>query len=370
MGSLGIERSPDIFAELRQNSFSRVIVLGSESINDFEEIVLTCFLTSREKLYLSSTGAIADIRTQWEPTIRPDFGPREVRAQRLNEEDARRYVWYFHKWLESEISASEYGPPQPIADRRPDVLIYGQPRLAQDLAQQTPDLDQEVRIADFRSSFSTFLMSDRTLVRSADYYRSMANFIVAVPGIESVLDVGCGSGLLACHLAGSGRFSKLMGVDAAAPRVSGAKYHARLSGIDAAQFHQMSMDRLEFDDGSFDAVVSSYALEQSGESLGRAIAELRRVARKFLVLFETTSEYFSTFASQWHIPKNGWANRYFSALSEVGVSYAVRPALFSHYFNTGSVFVVDLRSDRNPVVSLPHLFRPDPRDWPGGARIA
>jgi SAM-dependent methyltransferase len=369
-GQLGIERSPGIFADLRKPApWETIVVLGSQPLNDFEEIVLVSFLDAQRKLYLDGAGGVQDIAVRWQPFIRTDFSSREVRVARSPEADARRYVWYFHKWIEAEFARADYGLPARVAERRPDALIYDTPRLAQDLAQQTLDLDAEVQIADFRSSFSTLMMSDRSFVRTADYYRSMANFIAAVPGVESILDVGCGSGQLTCHMARLSTYRSVMGVDAAVPRVEGARLHAELAGIRSVEFRQMSMDRLHLPDRSVDMVVTSFALEQVGDALGRVLAELRRVARKFLILFEPTTEYFSSLASHWHIPESGWANSYFRVLSEAGVSYAVRPVLLGHYFNTGSVFVVDLQSPANPVVSLPQLSRPGPRDWPGGIVI-
>jgi len=369
-GALGIEHSPALFADLARAGHATIAVLGSEPLNDFEEIVLACFLSGGRKLFLDIAGNAHDIARTWQPAIRPDFSPREVRATRLAPERERAYIWHFHKWLEAEFAASGYGHPVPVAQRRPEALIYGAPRLAIDLAQQTPDLQAEVRIADFRASFSTLMLSDGSMVSSADYYRAMANFVASIPEVDSILDVGCGSGFLSCYLAAAGRHRRIAGVDATPSRVEAARLHARLAGVAGIDFQQMSMARLDLPDASVDAVVTSFALEQSGESLGQVIAELRRVARKYLILFEPTSEYFTSLAGLWHIRKNGWANQYFKVLGEAAVSYAVRPTLLGHYFNTGSVFVIDLESDRNPVLRFPHLFRADPSDWPGGVVVA
>lgn len=368
-GTLGIEHSPALFADLARAGHATIAILGSEPLHDFEEIVLACFLSGDRKLYLDTSGNAHDIARTWQPAVRPDFSPREVRATRLAPERERDYIWHFHKWLEAELAASDYGRPAPVAQRRPETLIYGAPRLAVDLAQQTPDLQAEVSIASFRASFSTLMLSDGSMVTSADYYRAMANFIASVPEIDSILDVGCGSGFLSCYLAASGRHRRIIGVDATPSRVEAARLHARLAGAAGIDFRQMSMARLDLPDASVDAVVTSFALEQSGAALGQVIAELRRVARKYLILFEPTSEYFTSLAGLWHIRKSGWANQYFKVLGEAAVSYAVRPTLLGHYFNTGSVFVIDLASDRNPVLRLPHLFRADPQDWPGGLLV-
>jgi hypothetical protein len=105
-----------------------------------------------------------------------------------------------HKWLADEIIAADYLRPL-TAPRDPDVSGYTAPRLVVDLAQQTAELQQESHGA----SFSTLVYLDRTLVNCSDFYRAMANFPMAIDGVESILDVGCGSGFLACDLAASGR---------------------------------------------------------------------------------------------------------------------------------------------------------------------
>jgi len=332
---------------------------------DSEEIVLACYLSSQKKRYLGSAAASQDIAAKWQPYIRPSFRPREVRAQRLPEEVQSFYITNVHKSLAEQMQAAGFGKPAPAFERDPSALIYLDYRLAEDLAQQTIDLQVE----NYGASFSTLSLRDGTIVHSGDFYRSMANFIAAIPDADSVLDIGCGSGFLSCYLAGMNRYRSIVGVDAASHRVEGAQLHASLAGVSNVEFRKMSMDRLELPDGSVDVAVSSFALEQSGEALPRVMAELRRVARKYLVLFEPSTEYFPTLISIWHVARSGWANRYFRTLTETGLSFAARPNLLSQYYNPGTVFVVDLQTDRNPVVTLSHLFRDEVRDWPGGVCI-
>jgi 2-polyprenyl-3-methyl-5-hydroxy-6-metoxy-1,4-benzoquinol methylase len=364
-GVLGIESNPQIFSDLRRRQFSRVVLLGSQPLADSMEIVLACYLAADRKSFLDSSGREHDIAALWQPYVRPSFRPREVRATQLVPESQRQYIANIHMWLAEQLRLTGFRRPQPAHERSPGRLLYADHRLSVDLAQQTFDLQVEGHGV----SFSTLMLNDGTIVHSADFYRSMANFVAALPDVRSVLDVGCGSGFLGCYLAGSGRFEKVLGVDAALPRVEGARTHASLAGLATVEFRQMSMDRLELPDSSVDVTVSSFALEQSGTSLDRVIAELRRVARKYLILFEPSTEFFPTLASLWHVVQSGWANRYFKVLTDAGVSFAVRPNLLNHYYNPGTVFVVDLQSDRNPVVTLRHLFRSDVQDWPGGLRI-
>jgi SAM-dependent methyltransferase len=364
-GTLGVETATELLMQLRGSGFGTVTVLGSRPRSDFDEIVFACYVSADRKEYLDAAGGSEDIVARWQGAVRPDFAFRPVEITSVTKDDEKKYIASVHRWVAAQLQFWEYGRPVSLYERSPDKLLYQAPRLSYDLVQNTPDLQVEA----FDEPYSTMMLSDGRIVRSADHYRSMANFVTALADIDSVLDVGCGSGFLACHLAGSGRYRTVAGVDAAAPRAAGARLHGRLAGLPAIDFRQMSMDRLDFPDRSFDLVVTSFALEQSGSALGRVISELRRVARKFLVLFEPTTEFFPTLASMWHLPANGWANQYARVLSEARLSYAVRPNLLSQYYNPGTVFVIDLQTDRNPVVSLPHLFRLDVEAWPGGVRF-
>jgi SAM-dependent methyltransferase len=364
-GQIGIERSPELFSALRANQFHSITVLGSQPVADGQEIVLACYLSAERKQYLGSAGHSFDIAAKWQPHIRPSFGPREVWATRLPQEMQERYISNVHRWLADQIRDAGFGRPTPVFERRPETLLYTDFRLAEDLAQQT----FELQIESFGASFSTLRLTDGTIVHSGDFYRSMANFLGSIPDVQSILDVGCGSGFLTCYLAGLGRYRSIVGVDASPQRVAGAQLHAELAGLPSVEFRQMSMDRLELPDASVDIAISSFALEQSGEALERVISELRRVARKYLVLFEPSTEYFPTFASIWHVSRSGWANRYFRVLTNAGVSFAVRPNLLGQYYNPGTVFVVDLQTDKNPVITLSHLFRDSVHEWPGGVRL-
>jgi SAM-dependent methyltransferase len=360
----GIELSPDLFAELRRSEFETITVLGSRPIDAGEEIVLACYLSARRKQFLDASGGFHDIGERWQPTLKLDFRPREVRARRIPPDDAQHYMATVHEWLATSIRDAGHDRPRPVYERKPGTLLYYSPHLATDLLQHTVDLQVEKHGA----SFSMLMLGDQ-LVHSTDFYRAMANFVRAVPGIETVLDVGCGSGFLACHLAASRRYRAVVGCDAAPLRVNAARLQAELAGVTGVEFRQSSMDRLGFPDGAFDVIVTSFALEQSGAALGQVFSELRRVARRYLILFEPSVEYFPTLPSLWHVPASGWATQYFRALTDAGVSYAVRPNLLSHYYNPGAVFVIDLTSERNPMLSLPQLFRTDVADWPGGVRV-
>jgi SAM-dependent methyltransferase len=362
-GRIGLESNAELWHPYRSQLFSEVTVIGTRPASDREEIVLAVFLDAARKVYLSVDGSMQDI-APWQAQIRPSFRPREVRARRLSKEMHTDYVRRIHRWMAGELITHDFIHPQ-IVPRHPDISLYNAPHLAADLAQQTLDL----HIENHGASFSTLMYLDGTLVHSSDFYRATANFVMAIDGVETVLDVGCGSGFLDCYLAASGRFREVRGVDSSPHRVAGARLHAELVGS-SARFDVMSMTRLDLPDEAVDLVVSCFALEQSGPHLPQAIAELRRVARKFLVLFEPSTQFFPTLPGLWHIPRHGWAERYYESLAALGASYAVRPNLFRHYYNPGAVFVIDLTGDVHPMRRLPHLFCAAPEAWPGGVSVS
>lgn len=90
---------------------------------------------------------------------------------------------------------------------------------------------------------------------------------------ESVLDAGSGRGYLCQRLAE--KTSRVVGLDYAMP-------------VDAAEHPHIdfvvgSLTDMPFSDGEFDTVVSTHALEHVPD-LARAVAELRRVARRRVIV--------------------------------------------------------------------------------------
>jgi SAM-dependent methyltransferase len=358
--TIGLERNREIWWPLRLSEFRQIVVLGTAHAADFEEIVLACFLRGASKLYLNLKG---DVRSmgQWEAQMRPEYGmPAAVRIELLGDEYQRNYLRFMHRRLASDLINHDFLYPTPIS-RSPERSIYTELRLAVDLAQLTPDLHVE----DYGASFSILQGPDGAITYSPDFYRSISNYVTAIDGIETVLDMGCGSGFLACYLAASGKYRNVLGVDSSPQRIDGARLHAELIGS-RARFEVMSMSKLDLPDRSVDLVVTSFALEQSGPHLGDALQELRRVAKKLLVLFEPTTQFFPTLMSMWHTRNRGWASDYNNALLQIAGPYAARPNLLSHYFNGGTVFVVDLETQTHPALRFPHLFRPGAEGWPGG----
>lgn len=359
---LGLEMSQAIWRPLLECAFAEIIIFGIDERFDFEEMILACYLPGARKTYFGRHGGrdLAD----WQAHVRPSFRPREVQVHRLDDQTGGDYQKAIHKWLAQELAAADFAAPTARAARSPDVSIYQYSRLAADLSELILDLKRDR----YGGSFAYFRLLDGTFVASSDVYRSIANLVMAVDGIETVLDVGCGSGFLACHLASSGRYARVLGVDSSRYRVDAARLHAELNQC-PAEFDVMSMTEIRLPDRSVDLCVTSFALEQSGPHLERCFAEIRRVARKLIVLVEPSNEFFPTLPSLWHVPVSGWANRYHDMLIGSGLSYGVRPNLLCNYYNPGAVFVIDVERQQHPRFSYPELFAPGLDGWPGGVRF-
>lgn len=100
----------------------------------------------------------------------------------------------------------------------------------------------------------------------------------------SVLDVGCGGGLLAERFAAIG--CRVTGVDQSLPTLEAARDHARSSGLDIA-YEAGDAASLPFADAQFDVVCCCDVLEHVGD-VDRVVAEIARVLKPSGVFFFDT----------------------------------------------------------------------------------
>jgi SAM-dependent methyltransferase len=91
-----------------------------------------------------------------------------------------------------------------------------------------------------------------------------------------VLDLGCGTGFMACLMAAAG--AEVEAVDISESSLEVARWRAQVSGLGSRiGFHASPAESLPFGDGAFDAVCGAFVLHHLDLSV--AAPELRRVLR-------------------------------------------------------------------------------------------
>lgn len=102
--------------------------------------------------------------------------------------------------------------------------------------------------------------------------RPFLSFADIAPG-GRVLDVACGTGVLTKALAAVG--ADVIGIDASEGYLEGARRHRSHPNI---TYQHGDIRQMRFDDGAFDAAVSTLALDVIPET-ERVVAEMKRVTR-------------------------------------------------------------------------------------------
>lgn len=109
---------------------------------------------------------------------------------------------------------------------------------------------------------------------------------------ESVIDIGCGEGVLSCLLAQKG--ARVVGVDISEPNIKAAKELAeRLGVINRASFLVADAEKVPFPDNSFDVAVSCNVLEHLPD-FDKSLKEVYRLARdKAIIALPTLLNFCS-----------------------------------------------------------------------------
>ncbi len=106
-------------------------------------------------------------------------------------------------------------------------------------------------------------------------YETIAKFVQ--PG-ETVLDAGCGEGVLSWYLAERG--AKVTAIDISKPNVENAQKFLEKKGVlDRVTVMQGDAEALPFADASFDWVISSHVLEHLPD-FDKGLSEIHRVTKK------------------------------------------------------------------------------------------
>lgn len=116
--------------------------------------------------------------------------------------------------------------------------------------------------------------------------RLMASFegavdeLLAAAGPRTILDVGCGEGVLTARWAARPALARVVGVDLEDPELA-AEWAARAEP--GLEFRTMTADSLDFPDGAFDLVSAVEVLEHVPDPEA-ALAEMARVAGRHLLV--------------------------------------------------------------------------------------
>src|SRR5271169_711122 len=136
------------------------------------------------------------------------------------------------------------------------------------------------------------------------------------PGAR-VLDVGCGPGTITADLAARVPSGEVVGIDAAADVLHGARQEAERRGQANVRFETGDVYQLAFSDGSFDVVHAHQVLQHLSDPVA-ALAEMRRVCRPGGLVAARDGDYGAMF---WYPAEPGmteWQALYRSVAREIG----------------------------------------------------
>jgi demethylmenaquinone methyltransferase/2-methoxy-6-polyprenyl-1,4-benzoquinol methylase len=110
--------------------------------------------------------------------------------------------------------------------------------------------------------------------------RTRVRELIRESGGGTVLEVGCGTGAVLADLARDNPGGRTIGIDMAPGMIAAARRRIERDGLANAEAGPGDATRLELEDGSVDALTSSYVLDiLPHESILAALREFRRVLR-------------------------------------------------------------------------------------------
>ncbi len=119
-------------------------------------------------------------------------------------------------------------------------------------------------------------------IRHHAHNRQYKMFLDHIPSGSTVLDAGCGEGMLSVMLAKHGCI--VTGSDISEPNIAACKEYAKEEGLEGQiNFFVGDLENLPVDDKSFDYVVSSHVLEHIPDFV-QGVREINRIARKGAVI--------------------------------------------------------------------------------------
>jgi 2-polyprenyl-6-hydroxyphenyl methylase / 3-demethylubiquinone-9 3-methyltransferase len=188
-------------------------------------------------------------------------------------------------------------------------------------------------------------------VRFSFFLRALEKERIPDHVTRTVLDVGCGGGILAEEFARAG--FQVTGVDPAPESIKTARQHAAASGLDIA-YETGSGERLPFAEASFDHVACCDVLEHV-DDVARVIGEVARVLRPGgLFLYETINR---TFMSKFVVIKvmQEWPSTAFAEPNLHIWDRFIKPPELRRLLERHGLDQRELRgisSQRNPIANL------------------
>ena len=159
---------------------------------------------------------------------------------------------------------------------------------------ETIDNDIYDRIPDSWWSDDSFMALLRNAVnppRFAYFYDALVHRFARQPRKLSVLDVGCGGGLLSERFAAVG--CSVTGIDRSEPTLNAARTHAASAGL-AIHYQMGDGQALPFDAETFDVVCCCDVLEHV-DDVGQVVGEISRVLKSDgLFFFDTINRTWSS----------------------------------------------------------------------------
>jgi SAM-dependent methyltransferase len=138
---------------------------------------------------------------------------------------------------------------------------------------------------------------------------------------ESILEIGCGSGVILFLLAQQFPAARLIGVEINPSSVVWGNDRMRLDGVNNVVLQEGRAEQLDvFPDKSFDVVFSSAAIMYvKPERIIAVLRNMTRIARKAVILVEMHDDNLKRYLGEFHLPNN-WKRNYRRIFEEIGVS--------------------------------------------------
>jgi len=142
-----------------------------------------------------------------------------------------------------------------------------------------------------KKHFSLTKPRAKRIIRVLREFKSLGNC--------KVLDAGCGYGAISLELAK--KCSRVVGIDVNERTVRGAKENAKKSGRKNVSFRAENSEKLSFNPGKFDIVVSYQVLEHVNNQK-KYLRELKRVMKGNGVLYLATPNRFWPIEPHYKVP--------------------------------------------------------------------